>query len=527
MSLQAIASIEAEDVEKLKKVVAGPSVGPDDLDRWFSQGFCFGENPSFGLTQSHGGPCGVISVVQAEVIRDMLFDEAGSGPDVQTLPAVTQKECDKHLEKSTWRILRRASNDGPVCLMDPGTKDAIKRFEDCEGSKIIQCDDEDSYQIAWQQLKHVYSSNAGCFLYLLSLVESHSINAVKEDADDSGFLIGQFGHCTQELMNLLLVGKATSNVFDGDVPLTDGSASTENSIMLKGVPKKANIGYLSQLEALRYCQVGSYFKIPYYPIWVIGSSSHFSVLFSADGRINEESDDEALLTKVQRAFKSIDVDECGFIMENRLVDVLHVLEIDSAHDEDWLRRLSQHIQFEGGIILWSKFWETVSMLLSGKSLDEVIEGREVTSRGACDEGEPRERSDSELARMIQDEWNAPGGEDISSTVPIDVCDREELPPRLTRHRTDSIAGKDADTFIVYHYNGFDGTGGANSVVRNKRLTRLTLYRRSQENNVGQSIAFSTVGSAFTGNSSSAIEEVLRTRWPGCRLEWLGSEPCLD
>lgn len=38
--------------------------------------------------------------------------------------------------------------------------------------------------------------------------------------------------------------------------------------------------------------------------------------------VNEESDDEALLTTVQRAFKSIDTDECGFIMEDRLPEVL-------------------------------------------------------------------------------------------------------------------------------------------------------------------------------------------------------------
>ena len=68
-------------------------------------------------------------------------------------------------------------------------------------------------------------------------------------------VVGSFGHCTQELMNLLLVGQATSNVFDGSMPFDDSSASSNDSIMLKGIPARSAVGYLTQLEALRYCQV--------------------------------------------------------------------------------------------------------------------------------------------------------------------------------------------------------------------------------------------------------------------------------
>jgi ubiquitin carboxyl-terminal hydrolase MINDY-3/4 len=92
-------------------------------------------------------------------------------------------------------------------------------------------------------------------------------------------VIGQFGHCTQELINLLLLGEAVSNVFDGDVPM-DPTSADPNSLKLKGAHHQSEIGYLTQLESLRYCQVGSYLKIPIYPIWVIGSQSHFTVLFS-------------------------------------------------------------------------------------------------------------------------------------------------------------------------------------------------------------------------------------------------------
>lgn len=51
------------------------------------------------------------------------------------------------------------------------------------------------------------------------------------------------------------VGQATSNVFDGEVPLVDNSEATSDSVMLKGAPHRTTVGYLTQLEAMRYCQV--------------------------------------------------------------------------------------------------------------------------------------------------------------------------------------------------------------------------------------------------------------------------------
>lgn len=102
-------------------------------------------------------------------------------------------------------------------------------------------------------------------------------------------------------------------------------------------------------------QVGSHYKTPRFPIWVVGSSSHFTVLFSLDkGALyniydeyvcsrpslspslplstlrlrkqpnththhttktgcNEESEAEQLLAKAQRVFARFDPSEGGFI----------------------------------------------------------------------------------------------------------------------------------------------------------------------------------------------------------------------
>ena len=106
----------------------------------------------------------------------------------------------------------------------------------------------------------LYSSTSGVIYFLLSLVLTRGIDMLKSDmdADMSGnTLIGRFGNGTQELINLLLLtGRATGDVFDGNKPLGD------SGLVVKGVSRRPAIGYLTHLEALQLCQVGSYYKNP-------------------------------------------------------------------------------------------------------------------------------------------------------------------------------------------------------------------------------------------------------------------------
>jgi hypothetical protein len=87
-----------------------------------------------------------------------------------------------------------------------------------------------------------------------------------------------FGHCSQELTNLCLIGKAVTNVFDGNIKFEDDA----DSLTLKGITQTPDVGFLSALEPLRLCEVGKLLKQPRFPIWVIGSASHYTVVF-ADG----------------------------------------------------------------------------------------------------------------------------------------------------------------------------------------------------------------------------------------------------
>lgn len=60
-------------------------------------------------------------------------------------------------------------------------------------------------------------------------------------------LLGNHGYCTQELINLLTVGKAISNAFDNQIVLGDK--------ILKGISSHVDIGFLSLFEHYDSCQV--------------------------------------------------------------------------------------------------------------------------------------------------------------------------------------------------------------------------------------------------------------------------------
>lgn len=121
-------------------------------------------------------------------------------------------------------------------------------------------------------------------------------------------------------------------MFDGDIPIGD------SGLLLRGIHTRPSVGYLSQLESHRLCQVGSYYKTPEYPVWVVGSSSHFTVLFASDMRANQVSSDEQLLSKVQRAFKAVDSEQYGFITASDIEKVLAPLNLIPLNNESFISR---------------------------------------------------------------------------------------------------------------------------------------------------------------------------------------------
>lgn len=68
----------------------------------------------------------------------------------------------------------------------------------------------------------------------------------------SGTNIAFFVRVHQELVNLLLCGRAASNVFDNDMELDSGNG---NVTLLKGIKSQCEVGLLSLFEHYDICQV--------------------------------------------------------------------------------------------------------------------------------------------------------------------------------------------------------------------------------------------------------------------------------
>ena len=62
-----------------------------------------------------------------------------------------------------------------------------------------------------------------------------------------GHLINSHGYSSQEIVNLLLTGRAFTNTFNGEHKL-GGNTPQQESMVLRGITQKAEIGLLSLFE---------------------------------------------------------------------------------------------------------------------------------------------------------------------------------------------------------------------------------------------------------------------------------------
>ncbi|XP_027684663.2 probable ubiquitin carboxyl-terminal hydrolase MINDY-4 [Chelonia mydas] len=254
-------------------------------EEWKIQNFTFNSIPQlkYGIVQKKGGPCGVLAAVQACVLQQLLFGDSNRNSDVRCLQP-SDAHRTKCLTLAIADILWRAGgNEKAVVALSSGRQQftpagkykADGIFETLILHSITKY--EDLTIFLQQNIYQFETGPFGCILLTLSVIFTRSIDLVRNDFDVlTNQLIGTHGYCTQELVNLLLTGKAVSNVFNDVIELDSGNG---NITVLKGITNRSDIGLLSLFEHYDVCQVGCYLKTPRYPIWVVCSESHFSVLF--------------------------------------------------------------------------------------------------------------------------------------------------------------------------------------------------------------------------------------------------------
>ncbi|KAG7488752.1 hypothetical protein MATL_G00038420 [Megalops atlanticus] len=272
--------IDQDTATALKEVLFGSSMKCFN-EEWKAQSFTFSDIPGvrYGIVQKKGGPCGVLASVQACVLQKLLFEET-SCQKLQDSNVARSKCLVLAIAEILWRAgegktATVAVSSGRQHFIPTGRYKSEGILEMLTFHKVQTF--EDLKLLLEQHILQFEHGPSGCILLTISAILSRSVEMVRTDFDvPTNCLIGAHGYCSQELVNLLLCGRAVSNVFNDDIELDSGNG---NITLLKGIKQRSDIGLLSLFEHYNICKVGPYLKTPKFPIWVVCSESHFTVLF--------------------------------------------------------------------------------------------------------------------------------------------------------------------------------------------------------------------------------------------------------
>ncbi|XP_032281477.1 ubiquitin carboxyl-terminal hydrolase MINDY-3 isoform X2 [Halichoerus grypus] len=336
----------SELTKELMELVWGTKSSPGLSDtifcRW-TQGFVFSEAEGSALEQFEGGPCAVIAPVQAFLLKKLLFSSEKSSwrdcPEEERKELLCHTLCD---------ILESAccDNSGSYCLVSWLRGKTTEETASISGSRAeSSCQVEHSSALAVEELGFerfhaliqkrsfrslselkdavldqysMWGNRFGVLLFLYSVLLTKGIENIKNEIEDSNepLIDPVYGHGSQSLINLLLTGHAVSNVWDGDRECS--------GMKLLGIHEQAAVGFLTLMEALRYCK---------------------DMALVAP---------EAPSEQARRVFQTYDPEDNGFIPDSLLEDVMKALDLVS--DPEYINLMKNKLDPEGlGIILLGPF----------------------------------------------------------------------------------------------------------------------------------------------------------------------------
>lgn len=379
MADNAIAS-DDELLKNIKTLLWGSTVKEDVFKRW-AQGFYFSIDEPTALVQREGGPCAVIAAVQAFILKQLLLES-----DVITWKTIKAEKCDQLFVKAMTEIISQAANiqDPKYTVVHVNDSNGFVSSKEGTDSKSAEPnpaqDISEGSQINETQVAKQASLESEAFHSQLRIFTTSSIDDVEDFfterigmlKDQYGILLllytvmctkgvseicfemsdpaepmidSTYGYGSQSLINLMLTGRAVSHVWDHDQDIS--------GLKLRGIDKQNTLGFLTLLEHLRYCEVGTFLKSPSHPIWVLGSDTHLTVLFSTEKRlVSPETPSE----QARRIFKRFDPEGNNFIAANLLQDVL--AELGLVADAEYVDIMRKKLDSENlGIILLASFMD--------------------------------------------------------------------------------------------------------------------------------------------------------------------------
>ncbi|XP_038700182.1 ubiquitin carboxyl-terminal hydrolase MINDY-3-like isoform X2 [Tripterygium wilfordii] len=484
--------LSPEEANQLFSMVFGTGVSKDILAQWSNQGIRFSPNleTAMGLVQHEGGPCGVLATIQAFVLKYLLFspDDLGkvTSNTSQNLGArslskglcVASTNFASLTEEAKARALVRSM--GEILFLCGGYKRAViatlSSFapEDIsKDEKFLRVDEYASQASAFQRLEDmipVFQSRMGAMLFLISALLSRGLDFIQADRDDPSLplVTAPFGHASQEIVNLLLCGQAVPNVFDGRMDLGGG-------LFLKGISTNVEVGFLTLLESLNFCKVGQHLKCPKWPIWVVGSESHYTVLFALDTSVQEENELEERESQIRKAFDVQDQSGGGgFISVEGFHQVLRDAEIRLPPEK--VEQLCST-----GFIVWSEFWQVIL------DLDKTLGGLKDSS--------------SSMGRKVFDlyHFNGIAKSDLNGGQAISGGETPVQRPRLTKLRVSVPPRWTPEEYLATVPSGpcaDESTG---------KDTEVSKPEPSQH---------------------APLVDCVRTRWPRAICNWTGDPPSI-
>lgn len=370
-----------QELNEFREIVWGSNIRLDVFQRW-SQGFEFSEFEPSALVQRQGGPCAVIAPVQAFLLKTILSETSS-----QDFSSLTPDQCKTLLIHAICAILTKCKHDkfrivtlpeedsvpsSSVTSASPVQESNTSQVPaesaaSTEPSKALPCqsaiewvpdefherlsvntfDSIEEVEQFYTNNYHILTGNYGVLKFMYTVLLTKKVqNIIAELLDSSEPLIHDtYGCGSQGLINLMLTGEAVPHVWDHDKDV--------GGLKLRGISQQADVGFLTLMEQLRYCTVGSFYKNPKNSVWVMASETHLTVLFSNEkDLVSKETPSEI----ARRVFKSYDPDGNNFIPNPVLQDVLSALELVS--EPEYVDIMSKKLDPEGlGIILLNAFMD--------------------------------------------------------------------------------------------------------------------------------------------------------------------------
>ncbi|XP_017163898.1 protein FAM188B2 isoform X1 [Poecilia reticulata] len=284
--------------ESLRRILFGGTFHVFNYE-WRKSFFQFREPDSelsYILEADRGGARAIQMVIQARIIKFLLFSQPGSTDrsTLHSLSQLQQRDQDKALAAALSDSLWLAGQEerATVTLVTEDyciTPHLDYKLDDfTEKLQLFTFDRKDD---VWKFiLDHIQCFKAegshGVILFLYSIICSRTVDRLRDDlsSNTSHLLHLSLGNfvCRQALLNLLLTGRASPHVFNGTLQFGEDGQPLERP--LQGVLSRSDVGYLhwsrEQMERGGLPQVGSMLKTPRFPVWVCCINSSYSVLFS-------------------------------------------------------------------------------------------------------------------------------------------------------------------------------------------------------------------------------------------------------